>query len=101
MSKRQLSRLDRLLIQADHAFRTVFNPAPAPVRPSPAAEILEPGNNEHLSAAEQRHAAGLMRVNHSGEICAQALYQRSEEHTSELQSRGHLVCGRLLENTQL
>src|SRR5690625_2088520 len=75
MSKRQLSRLDRLLIQADHAFRTVFNPAPAPVRPSPAAEILEPGNNEHLSAAEQRHAAGLMRDNHSGEICAQALYQ--------------------------
>lgn len=75
MSKRQLSRLDRVLIQADHALRTVFNPAPAPVRPSPAAHSSAPRDEEHLSPAEQRHAAGLMRVNHSGEICAQALYQ--------------------------
>ena len=40
-------------------------------RPSPAKEIAEP----LLNADEKKYIAGLMRVNHSGEICAQALYQ--------------------------
>ena len=75
MSNRQLTRLDRLLIQADHAFRTVLTPAPAPARPSPAADAPEAHSSEHLTPSERAHAAGLMRVNHSGEICAQALYQ--------------------------
>lgn len=75
MNTRQLTRLDRVLIQADHAFRTVFAPAPAPARPSPAPDNLEARSNDHLTPTERRHAAGLMRVNHSGEICAQALYQ--------------------------
>lgn len=75
MNKRQLTLLDRVLVQADHAMRTVFNPAPPPARATPAGDSFDTANNEHLSPQERRHAAGLMRVNHSGEVCAQALYQ--------------------------
>ncbi|WP_444918904.1 2-polyprenyl-3-methyl-6-methoxy-1,4-benzoquinone monooxygenase [Microbulbifer sp. JMSA003] len=71
MSKRSLSGLDRLLIQADRALRTLSPGEPCHGRASPAkgeAEI-------DLTDSERKHAAGLMRVNHSGEVCAQALYQ--------------------------
>ncbi|MFC6634445.1 2-polyprenyl-3-methyl-6-methoxy-1,4-benzoquinone monooxygenase [Microbulbifer taiwanensis] len=71
MSERQLTGLDRLLLQADRALRTLSPGAPSHTRPSPAKAEDE----VELSDAERRHAAGLMRVNHSGEVCAQALYQ--------------------------
>lgn len=61
---------DNLIIQFDKALRTVFAQAHSR-RPYPDADIAEAG----MSEAEKRHAAGLMRVNHSGEVCAQALYQ--------------------------
>ncbi|MEW5893139.1 MAG: 2-polyprenyl-3-methyl-6-methoxy-1,4-benzoquinone monooxygenase [Pseudomonadota bacterium] len=61
---------DKLIIQFDKALRTVFAPAHSR-RPYPDADVPE----SELSEAEKRHAAGLMRVNHSGEVCAQALYQ--------------------------
>lgn len=61
---------DALIIQFDRALRTVFAPA-ASRRPHPDNGLPETA----LSEAEKRHAAGLMRVNHSGEVCAQALYQ--------------------------
>jgi len=61
---------DRLVAQLDQALRTLGGNAAA-ARPNPATAITE----TRLSAAEQRHAAGLMRVNHTGEICAQALYE--------------------------
>ncbi|WP_237059476.1 2-polyprenyl-3-methyl-6-methoxy-1,4-benzoquinone monooxygenase [Microbulbifer sediminum] len=69
--ERQLTGLDRLLLQADRALRTLSPGAPAHPRPSPARATEEP----QLDDRERRHAAGLMRVNHSGEVCAQALYQ--------------------------
>jgi ubiquinone biosynthesis monooxygenase Coq7 len=62
--------LDSLLIAADKALRTLFAPA-ATLRPVPGQDLPD----AELSDAEKRHAAGLMRVNHAGEICAQALYQ--------------------------
>lgn len=62
--------IDTLIAEFDKALRTVFVPA-ATTRPCPGAELPE----ADLSPAEQRRVAGLMRVNHSGEICAQALYQ--------------------------
>lgn len=62
--------IDSLIAEFDKALRTVFAPAPA-ARPMPGAELPE----AELSAAERRHAAALMRVYHSGEVCAQALYQ--------------------------
>lgn len=61
---------DQLIIQFDKALRTVFAQAHSR-RPYPDAGLPE----AELSEAEKRHAAGLMRVNHSGEVCAQALYQ--------------------------
>ena len=70
MTERHFSRFDRLLMQADVALRTLAS-SPRARRASPAAPQEEPG----LSSAEKRLSAALMRVNHSGEVCAQALYQ--------------------------
>ena len=61
--------LEPLIVGFDRALRTLSGTAAA-ARPSPAARLPEPALEPH----ERRHAAGLMRVNHTGEICAQALY---------------------------
>ncbi|HEX8978275.1 MAG TPA: 2-polyprenyl-3-methyl-6-methoxy-1,4-benzoquinone monooxygenase [Parasulfuritortus sp.] len=61
---------DTLIVNFDKALRTVFATA-ASRRAYPDAGLDE----AEMSEAEKRHAAGLMRVNHSGEVCAQALYQ--------------------------
>ncbi|MDT8409563.1 MAG: 2-polyprenyl-3-methyl-6-methoxy-1,4-benzoquinone monooxygenase [Wenzhouxiangellaceae bacterium] len=65
-----MTPIDRLISQLDQALRVSLAPAPAAERASPAREIDE----GELSQAEQKHAAGLMRINHTGEVCAQALY---------------------------
>ncbi|TMI08139.1 MAG: 2-polyprenyl-3-methyl-6-methoxy-1,4-benzoquinone monooxygenase [Betaproteobacteria bacterium] len=62
--------LDDLILGFDRALRTLSGVA-ASGRANPAAGMPEP----ELTADERRHAAGLMRVNHTGEVCAQALYQ--------------------------
>ena len=68
----QLSVVDRLIVQADRALRTLAGASDLTAeRPSPATTLYETELNEQ----EKRHAAGLMRVNHAGEVCAQALYQ--------------------------
>lgn len=67
---RQLSRLDRLLIEVEHALGSAFVTQPPARRGNPAAGLPE----ADLDPAQRRHAAGLMRVNHVGEVCAQALY---------------------------
>lgn len=60
---------DAFILQFDKALRTVFAKAPTR-RPYPDTGIAE----VEMSEAEKKHAAGLMRINHSGEVCAQALY---------------------------
>ncbi|MBK6743352.1 MAG: 2-polyprenyl-3-methyl-6-methoxy-1,4-benzoquinone monooxygenase [Hydrogenophilales bacterium] len=60
---------DNLIINIDKALRTVFASA-ASRRAYPDAGLDE----AEMSEADKRHAAGLMRVNHCGEVCAQALY---------------------------
>lgn len=71
MNQRKLSFVDRLCDCADNALRTLAS--------TPRANRLSPGNNQandsQISAEERRHSAALMRVNHTGEVCAQALYQ--------------------------
>ena len=62
--------LDALIIAMDNGLRTVFTPAQS-VRPLPGKDLLD----TDLSAVDKKHAASLMRVNHVGEVCAQALYQ--------------------------
>ena len=71
MERRQLSPLDKLLIGANNALRTVATPAGHAARSNPAENVVD----ADLDAAQKKHAAGLMRVNHAGEIAAQALYQ--------------------------
>ena len=72
----QLSFVDRLIVQADRALRTLAGASDLTAeRPSPASRLHETELNEQLNEQEKRHAAGLMRVNHAGEVCAQALYQ--------------------------
>lgn len=65
-----LPDLDRLIVAFDNGLRTLFAPARS-ARPHPDAAVDE----AELSAQERELAAALMRVNHTGEICAQALYQ--------------------------
>jgi ubiquinone biosynthesis monooxygenase Coq7 len=64
------SPLDQLIAAADRALRTLAA-TPAASRPSPAGGVVEP---EPLAEDEARQAVALMRVNHVGEVCAQALY---------------------------
>ena len=71
MSHRKLSALDKLITQVDHGIRTVLSNAPSPERESPANGIKQ----DDLSEKDKDHAIALMRVNHTGEVCAQALYQ--------------------------
>ena len=71
MQGRQLTGLDRLLSGANNLLRTIAAPAGDAARPYPAASV----DDKDLSDADRRHAAGLMRVNHAGEIAAQGLYQ--------------------------
>lgn len=65
------SPLDHLVINFDQALRTVFGRPLATERANPA----ECCDETELSDAEKRLAIGLMRVNHCGEVAAQALYQ--------------------------
>ena len=62
-------RMDRLIGALDSALRTLFA-TPRASRPCPVV----PADDTHLGADERGHAAALMRVNHVGEVCAQALY---------------------------
>jgi ubiquinone biosynthesis monooxygenase Coq7 len=68
--ERNYTTIDRLIASIDEAIRVSTSEAPTPQRHSPAANIAE----AELDEEERRHAAGLMRINHTGEICAQALY---------------------------
>ncbi len=71
MNTRDYSPIDRALIGMDQTLRTLFG------RP-PVTERVNPGKAQaevDLTAQERRHIGCLMRINHTGEICAQALYQ--------------------------
>lgn len=68
-SNRSINPLDHLIVGIDKALRVIAGVASAS-RPTPAARAAD----GVLDDKEQRHSAGLMRVNHVGEVCAQALY---------------------------
>jgi ubiquinone biosynthesis monooxygenase Coq7 len=71
MDNRDYSPFDQLLMHMDKAVRTVFGAPPVTERPNPAQAQPE----AELSNDQRRLVAGLMRVNHAGEVSAQALYQ--------------------------
>lgn len=64
-----MTLLDNIIIELDKGLRTVLAEAPT-LRPFPDRHQVE----SPMTDGEKRHAAALMRINHSGEVCAQALY---------------------------
>jgi len=68
---RHLNPIDQLIIQSDHALRTLFGAPAVTERTNPSDGISENETTE----TERKVSAGLMRVNHAGEVSAQALYQ--------------------------
>ena len=83
---RTLGPLDRLLDSAQNALSTVAG--------NPRAERGNPGEAEAevvLDESERRHAAGLMRINHVGEVCAQGLYFGQAAVARDPATRGHLL----------
>ncbi|NII56103.1 2-polyprenyl-3-methyl-6-methoxy-1,4-benzoquinone monooxygenase [Luteibacter sp. SG786] len=86
MSVRTLSPLDRLLEGLERAMEAVAG--------SPEAHRRSPGDalpDADLTEAERRHAAGLMRINHVGEVCAQALYVGQAALARNEETRQHLM----------
>jgi ubiquinone biosynthesis monooxygenase Coq7 len=71
LAERTFSSLDRLICAADDTLTVLFGRQAGTNRPDPAVGISE----ADLTPAERNLSARLMRVNHVGEICAQALYQ--------------------------
>lgn len=71
MNDRSHSPIDRFIGQLDQALATVFGAPPAVARPNPA----KGRSDEGIDAGERELAGRLMRINHAGEVCAQALYQ--------------------------
>ncbi|MDM5179006.1 2-polyprenyl-3-methyl-6-methoxy-1,4-benzoquinone monooxygenase [Massilia sp. DJPM01] len=88
-AQRSINPLDQLIVSMDKALRVIAGVASAS-RPTPAAHA----DDGQLDEAEQRHSAGLMRVNHVGEVCAQALYNsqsrfaRTEEMRQQFAEAG-------------
>ncbi|MCR4299991.1 MAG: 2-polyprenyl-3-methyl-6-methoxy-1,4-benzoquinone monooxygenase [Sulfuricaulis sp.] len=97
MSDRTHSGLDRLMDQLDQALHTVFGPVPMPSRSSPSTD----GNDAGLEAAGRELSGRLMRVNHAGEICAQALYQGQAATAQLPQVRGKMEQAAQEENDHL
>jgi ubiquinone biosynthesis monooxygenase Coq7 len=83
---RTLSPLDRLLADAQNALDTVAG-APRAARPNPGRDEAD----VMLDDADRRHAAGLMRINHVGEVCAQALYVGQASVARDPQTRAQLL----------
>lgn len=82
---RAYTRLDELCLGLDQMLRTLAGNATITARPSPAKDLSEPD----LTEAERKQSANIMRVNHAGEVAAQALYQgqRLMSHNKSLQAK--------------
>lgn len=65
-----MNRLDKAICQFDLALKTSFAAAPVTPRQHPAKDVAD----IQLDAKQRQHVGGLMRINHTGEVCAQALY---------------------------
>jgi 3-demethoxyubiquinol 3-hydroxylase len=84
---RRYSPTDRLIGGFAHALATSLGPAPTPATPNPAADAPD----AELDDPARRHAAGLMRINHAGEVCAQALYLGQAAVATDEGLRRHLM----------
>jgi ubiquinone biosynthesis monooxygenase Coq7 len=82
---RSFSPLDRFIIGVDNALRAATSVAGQASRENPARDEADIVMDEE----QRRHAAGLMRINHAGEVCAQALYagQAMTARNEEIQAK--------------
>ena len=81
-----LSPLDQVLALADRTLRTLSGNSPAS-RPYPADAVIDDPSAPAMTDAEREEAAALMRINHVGEICAQALYEAQALGTPDARLR--------------
>jgi ubiquinone biosynthesis monooxygenase Coq7 len=88
--------IDRLLIQAQRALDSIAG-QPAAARPNPGADTPE----VVLDEPDRRHAAGLMRINHVGEVCAQALYSGQAAVARDPATRADLLAAAAEETDHL
>lgn len=86
MSFRHFSLLDQCIAEFDHFIQSVVKPVRTPQRTSPAKDIQD----SQLSATETKEVVRLMRVNHTGEICAQALYRGQALVAKSQETKLHL-----------
>lgn len=96
--QRQYSLLDQFFIDIEQGLNTLFGQPESTGRPNPAKDVEEAA----LSNEEKKHVAGLMRINHAGEVSAQGLYQgqaltardevtREKMQQSALEENDHLL----------
>ncbi len=94
---RNYSPFDRLILSADTALRTLFGKPMVTDRPYPAENV----SDAEFSDQERKNIAGLMRVNHSGEVSAQALYQGQALTAKNIEIKEKLQEAALEENDHL
>ena len=89
--------MDILLTTLDNTLRTLF------AKPHASAPMPQPAfaSSDHLSEADKQHAAGLMRVNHVGEVCAQALYTAQALATKNEALKAHFMAASAEETKHL
>ena len=94
---RRHSVFDQALIEFERALGTAFGAPAQSARTSPAAGIAE----AQLDDTQRRHAAGLMRINHTGEVCAQALYSGQAAIARNPSTRAQLLAAAAEETDHL
>ena len=97
MPERQLTFFDRCILQADQALRTIFAEPVGSGRANPA----QSDTDEPLSATEKAESISLMRINHAGEVCAQALYQGQALTARNREVRQQMESAAIEENDHL
>jgi len=97
MTIRRLSSLDQFLVQFDQGIRTLFGNPQVTERKNPAHSVEE----SELSPAEKKFSARLMRINHAGEVAAQALYQGQALTTRNEKVKQQMKRSALEENDHL
>ena len=95
--ERDYTPVDRMLMRLHQALSGVAPPMTGHTRPNPAADV-EPAE---LDEAARKHAAGLMRVNHAGEVAAQALYQGHALVARSPEIREHMLAAAAEERSHL
>jgi len=97
MSHTQLSFLDKCCLSLDVALRTLSGHPKTTQRRSPASSIVK----SDLTPEEARQTIGLMRINHCGEVCAQALYQGQAMTAKLVEVKKNMELAALEENDHL